>query len=764
MEVDDVEKAWSGFKGTIWKESVDVQDFIAKNYTEYTGDESFLEGATEETKELWNKITQLKEEEIKRGGVLDVDTNVVSRITSHEAGYIIQDNPELEQIVGLQTDKPLKRGLNVYGGIRMAEKALESYGYEIADELHETFTLHRKTHNDGVFDVYDEDIRKARKNKIITGLPDAYGRGRIIPDFRRIALYGVDFLMEQKKRDWEKLQKSTYNEEDIRLREEVSEQYRALGELIELGNIYGFDISRPAETAKEAVQWVYFGFLAMVKEDNGAAQGLGRIAEFLDIYIERDLKNDILTEKEAQELIDHLVMKARITTQLRTPEYNELFSGDPTWATLTFAGMFDEERSLVTKNTFRFLNTLYTMGNAPEPNMTLMWSDKLPQGFKEFCAKVSIDTSAIQYENDDVMREYYCSNDVSIACCVSPTAGDTGASVQYFGARASLPKVLTYAVTGGYDENTREKVIYGLEPIEGEYLQYDELMEKIEHTMDWVAETYVRALNIIHYMHDKYAYEAVQFGLLDTELHRMMATGIAGIGLAADSISAVKYSSVRIVRDKDGFPINYIVEGPQFPTFGNNEKKADDIANMLIKMFVQKLKEQPTYRDAEITTSILTITSNIVYGNSTGALFSGQDPEYKGYRTAYTPLSPGANPSYSSPHKGALAALKSVGSIDFEDVKDGASYTWAVHPKALGKQEETQIKNLVGLLDAYFASDKGHHLNVNVFSRDKLQEMLENPDDYPQATIRVSGYALELAKATDAQIKDLLERVIHGVF
>ena len=759
-----MEKAWNGFTGDKWKTKVDVQGFIADNYTEYKGDESFLAGPTESTKELWNEIIILKEKEIENGGVLDVDTDVVSRITSHGPGYIIEDKPELEKIVGLQTDKPLKRGLNVYGGIKMAEQALKAYGREISPELHKTFTVHRKTHNDGVFSVYDEDILNARRNKIITGLPDAYGRGRIIPDFRRIALYGVDFLRNEKLKDWKRLAKKTYSEEVIRLREEISEQHKALGELIELGEIYGFDIRRPAETAQEAVQWVYFGFLATTKEDNGAAQGLGRIAEFLDIYIERDINAGILTEKEAQELIDHLVMKARITTQLRTPAYNELFSGDPTWATLTFAGMFDDDKSLVTKNTFRFLQTLYNMGNAPEPNMTLMWSDDLPTGFKNFCAKVSIDTSAIQYENDEVMREYYCSNDVSIACCVSPTAGDTGSSVQYFGARASLPKVLTYAVTGGYDERTRSKVIPGIESIKGEYLDYDELMENINLTMDWVAETYVRALNVIHYMHDKYAYEAVQFGLLDTELHRMMATGIAGIGLAADSISAVKYSKVRIVRDDSGFPVNYVVEGDQFPTFGNNDEKADEIANMLIKMFVGKLKAQPTYRNSEITTSILTITSNIVYGESTGVLFSGQSPEYKGYRKEYTPLSPGANPSYSSPHKGALAALKSVGTIDFEDVKDGSSYTWAVHPKALGRTKDEQVKNLTMLLDGYFGFDKGHHLNVNVFSKEKLQEMLKNPQDYPQATIRVSGYALELSKATDSQIKDLLERVIHGNF
>lgn len=756
-----MEKAWRGFKGSKWQEGIDIQDFIKHNYTEYVGGDDFLEGPTEATTELWQTIVELKKQEIENGGILDADTSIVSTITSHPAGYIDKD---LEKIVGLQTEKPLKRGLNVYGGIRMAETALKSYGYEIDPELDEFYTEHRKTHNQGVFDAYDDDIRMARRAKIVTGLPDAYGRGRIIPDFRRIALYGVDYLMKEKLNDWKSLQAKSYTEDDIRLREEVSTQYRALGKLIELGKIYGFDISRPAETAQEAVQWVYLGFLAMVKEDNGAAQGLGRIAEFLDIYIERDLQEGAITEKEAQELIDHMVMKARIVRQLRTPDYEALFAGDPTWATLTFAGMLDDDHSLITKNTFRFLQTLYNMGNAPEPNMTLMWSEKLPKGFKDYCAKVSIDTSAIQYENDDVMRDYYGSNDVSIACCVSPTAGDTGSSIQYFGARASLPKILTYAVTGGYDEKTRTKVIDGLEPITDEYLDYDTLMEKIDVVMDWVSETYVRALNIIHYMHDKYAYEAVQFGLLDTKLHRMMATGIAGIGLATDSMSAVKYSKVRVVRDEEGFPIDYVVEGEQFPTFGNNEKAADEIADMLIKKFVGKLKAQPTYRNSEITTSILTITSNIVYGKATGPLFSGQDPKYKGYREEFTPLSPGANPSYSSPHKGALAALKSVGTIDFEDVKDGASYTWAVHPKALGKEVSTQIENLTMLLDGYFANGGGHHLNVNVFSKEGLEEMLRNPENYPQATIRVSGYALELAKATKEQIADLLERVVHGSF
>lgn len=600
---------WTDFKGSKWKESINVQQFIYDNYREYKGDADFLEEPTEATNELWNIVTKAKEQEIENGGILDVDTNIVSRITSHEPGYIQKD---LEQIVGLQTDKLLKRGLNVYGGIRMAVSALEEHGYNIDPELLETFTTHRKTHNQGVFDVYDTDIRKARKNHIIMGLPDAYGRGRLIPDFRRIALYGVDFLIKEKENDKKQLEKDSYTNEEIQLREEVSEQIRSLNELKTMAQSYGFDISEPAKNAQEAFQWVYFGFLATVKEDNGAAQGLGRVAEFLDIYIERDFDRGLLTEKKAQELVDHFVMKTRVVRQLRTASYDELFSGDPVWATLTFAGMLDDEMSLVTKNTFRFLHTLNTMGNAPEPNMTIFWHENLPQGFKDFAARMSIKTSAIQYENDDVMRKYFDSSDVSIACCVSPTAGDTGASMQFFGARASFPKILTYAVTGGYDEQTRAKVIDGLDPIEGDYLDYDELMERVDKVMDWVAKTYIRALNIIHYMHDKYAYEAVAFGLMDTHLHRLLATGIAGIGLATDSVSAVKYSKVKIIRDEEGFPVDYVVEGEQFPTFGNNDKKADNIANMLVKKFVGKLKEQPSYRNAEITTSLLTITSNVV--------------------------------------------------------------------------------------------------------------------------------------------------------
>ena len=751
-------KAWEGFKGQKWKEEINIQDFIAHNYTEYLGDETFLEDATEATTILNTKFNQLRLQEMAQNGVLDVDTDIVSTITSHPAGYLDKD---LEKIVGVQTDKPLKKGLNVYGGIRMAEASLNAYGYEIDSELKETFTEHRKTHNQGVFDVYDEDIRKARKNAIITGLPDAYGRGRLIPDYRRIALYGVDYLREQKLADWKDLESRYYSEEDIRLREEVSEQYRALGRLIELGKIYGFDISKPATTAQEAAQWMYFGVLATYKEDNGAAQGLGRIAEFLDIYIERDFALNRLTETGAQEIVDHLVMKCRMLNHLRTPEYDELFSGAPTWVTLTFAGMFDDEKSLVTKNTYRFLHTLYTMGESPEPNMTVMWSSKLPDNFKKYASQVSIDTSAIQYENDDVMREYYNSNDVSIACCVSPTAGDTGSSIQYFGARASLPKILTYAITGGYDESTRAKVIEGIEPYEGEYLEYEEVMERVNYVMDWVAETYIRALNIIHYMHDKYAYEAVQFGLMDTHLHRMMATGMAGIGLATDSLSAVKYSKVRIVRDEDGFPYDYVVEGEQFPTFGNNDEQADAIANELVQLFVEKLRAQPTYRNSEVTTSILTITSNIVYGKALGALFSGQDERYAGYRKAYTPLSPGANPSYTARNDGALASLKSVSKFNFEDVKDGTSYTWAVSPNTLGKEPATQRENLAQILDAYFSNEGGHHLNVNVFTRDRLVEVITNWQEYPQFTLRVSGYALKLGSSTQAQRDDLLERVIH---
>lgn len=589
------------------------------------------------------------------------------------------------------------------------------------------------------------------------------GRGRLIPDYRRIALYGIDYLMEQKLKDWKSLQSKHYSEEDIRLREEVSEQYRALGKLKEMARKYGYDISKPAKDAKEAVQWVYFGLLGTYKQDNGAAQGLGRVAEFLDIYIERDIEEGKITEKEAQELIDHLVLHCRILGHLRTPEYDEIFAGLPTWVTLTFAGMFDDERSLVTKNTFRFLQTLYNMGEAPEPNMTIMWSEKLPKPFKEFCSKVSIDTSSIQYENDDVMRNYYNSNDVSIACCVSPTAGDTGKSHQYFGARASLPKILVYAVTGGYDDMTRAKVIDlpELTPYDKDYLDYEELYKRIEIVMDWVAETYVRALNIIHYMHDKYAYEALQFGLMDTHLERMMATGIAGIGLATDSLSAVKYAKVKVVRDDEGFPISYKVEGEQFPTFGNNDERADEIANKLVEDFVTRLRKQPTYRNSTITTSILTITSNISYGKALGVLFSGDDEKYLGYRKAGTPLSPGANPSYTSPNKGALASLKSVSKFKFEDVQDGASYTWAVSPKTLGKEEDTRISNLVALLDGYFKDKGGHHLNVNVFSRDELEHVIKHWEEYPNYTLRVSGYALRLGNSTQEQREDLLKRVIH---
>ncbi|MGX7145341.1 formate C-acetyltransferase [Facklamia languida] len=751
-------KAWEGFKPGVWMEGIDTQDFIHQNYKEYVGDASFLADATPATKELWQEVVELKEQEQANGGVLDAETKIVSRINAYDAAYLDKD---LEKIVGFQTDKPLKRTLNVYGGLRMAKSALQSYGYELDPEIEKFFSIHRKTHNQGVFDVYDKDIKAARHNKLLTGLPDAYGRGRIIADYRRIALYGVDFLIEQKVQDWQDLEADTYTEEDIRLREEIYDQYRALGELKELAAKYGYDISKPATTAQEAIQWVYFGILATNKEDNGAAQSLGRLDAFFDIYIERDMERGILDEAGAQELVDHFVMKLRLIRQMRTEEYDALFSGDPVWLTMTIAGMKDDQQSLVTKTDFRVLNTLYTIGNAPEPNMTIFWSKQLPQGFKQFATQVSIDTSAIQYENDDVMREYYDSSDVSIACCVSPTAGNTGDSMQFFGARASMPKMLLYAVSGGVDEKTRRKVIPGLEPIEGDYLDYDELMAKLDIVMDWVAKTYVRSLNIIHYMHDKYAYEAIQFALMSTKLHRMMATGIAGISLSADSISAVKYAKVRIIRDEDGFPVDYVVEGDQFPTFGNNDPQADEIATGLVKQFVDKLKTQPTYRDSEITTSLLTITSNIVYGEALGALFTGQDSQYAGYRKAYTPLSPGANPSYTATNKGALASLMSLAKFDFEDVKDGTSYTWAVSPKTLGKEQASQIDNLSHLLDGYFANNGGHHLNVNVHTKEELLDVLDHPEKYPQYTIRVSGYALEIAKATPAQIEDIKHRIIH---
>lgn len=751
---------WRGFKGDAWRESIDVAQFIRDNYTEYTGDESFLAEPTEATNEL-NKIFQdLLAYEVEHG-VADMEEKVVSTVLSYPASYINPNKKELEKIVGLQTDKPLKQGLNPFGGVRMAKQALEAYGYELDSDVEHIFTDYVQTHNQGVFDVYDSDIRQARRNKIITGLPDAYGRGRIIGDYRRVALYGIDFLMQEKYNDWMSLEKEVYTDEEMQLREEVSKQHRALGEMKKLAELYGYDISRPANNAQEAIQWTYFAFLAAAKQTNGAATSLGRMDAFFDIYIERDLQAGLITEEEAQEYIDHFVMKLRMVRFARTPDFNEVFSGMPTWVTLSIAGMNNDGRSLVTKTAFRCLHTLYTMGESPEPNLTIFYNSKLPRAYREYCAKVSIDTSAVQYENDQVMSEKLNSTDISIACCVSPSV--MGLEHQYFGARFSGPKALLYAVSGGRDEKTRDLVINGLEPIEGDYLEYDELVEKLDKVLDWTAKTYMRALNIIHRAHDRYAYESTQMALLDTHPHRYFATGIAGLALVGDMLSAVKYSKVRIVRDEEGFPVDYVVEGEQFPTFGNNDDRVDKLVTDFLHDFMERLRALPTYRNAEVTTSILTITSNIVYGKSLGNVFTGTNPEIVGYREPWTPIAPGANPQYNSVKSGALAALSSVAKIPFDDAKDGSSYTFAIHPKALGREDADRKSNLATMLDGYF-NKGGHHLNVNVLNREKLIDILTHPEENPHAVLRVSGYALYLNKATQAQIDDILHRVIHNQF
>lgn len=751
---------WKGFKGSTWKESIDVAQFIRDNYTEYTGDESFLAEATEGTKKLNAVFQDLLAQEVARG-VYDMEEKVVSTILAYPAAYISDELKDYEKIVGLQTDKPLKQGLNPFGGVRMAKQALEAYGYKLDEEVEKQFTDWVQTHNQGVFDVYDSDIRKARKNKIITGLPDAYGRGRIIGDYRRVALYGVEFLMSEKMKDWKSLEKDMYSEEDMQLREEVSKQYRALGELVKLGDLHGFDLRRPAQTAQEAIQWTYLAFLAAAKQTNGAATSLGRMDAFFDIYIERDLQAGLITEAQAQELVDHFVMKLRMIRFARTPDFNDVFSGMPTWVTLSIAGMNNDGRSLVTKTAFRCLHTLYTMGESPEPNLTIFYNDKLPRGYREYAAQVSIDTSAIQYENDEIMSLKLGSTDAAIACCVSPAV--MGLEHQYFGARFSGPKALLYAVSGGIDEKTRDQVIDGLEPITGDYLEYDELTEKLEKVLDWTAKTYMRALNIIHRSHDRYAYESSQMALLDTRPHRYFATGIAGLALVGDMLSAVKFSKIRIVRDETGFPVDYVVEGEQFPTFGNNDDRVDSLVTEFLRGFMNRLRQLPTYRNAEVTTSILTITSNIVYGKSLGNVFTGSNPEIVGYREPWTPIAPGANPQYNSVKSGALAALASVAKIPFDEAKDGSSYTFAIHPKALGRDDRDRRANLAAMLDGYF-NKGGHHLNVNVLNREKLIEILEHPEENPNAVLRVSGYALYLNKATKAQIADILDRVIHNQF
>jgi len=738
-------KAWNSFKGTQWQEKIDVRDFILNNMTVYEGDDSFLAGPTEATNKLWTQVMALSKLERDAGGVLDLDTKIVSTITSHEPGYL---NKELETIVGFQTDKPFKRSLQPFGGIKMAETAAKSYGFEIDEQVSHIFTDYRKTHNQGVFDAYTKEMRAARKSGIITGLPDAYGRGRIIGDYRRVALYGVDRLMAVKAKDHEHTRK-VMDEETIRLREEISEQYRALGELKQMAEAHGFDISRPAETAQEAIQWLYFGYLAAIKEQNGAAMSLGRTTTFLDIYIERDLNHGVITEEQAQEMMDHFVMKLRLVKFARTPEYNALFSGDPTWVTESIAGVSMEGIPMVTKSSFRVLHTLDNLGPAPEPNLTVLWSVKLPQGFKAYCAKMSIKTSAIQYENDDMMRPIY-GDDYAIACCVSPMK--VGKQVQFFGARANLAKALLYAINSGVDEKSKEQVGLHWRPITSEYLDYDIVMENFDEVMDWLAELYVNTLNVIHYMHDKYSYERIEMALHDTDAQRISATGIAGLSVVADSLSAIKYAKVKPIRDEDGIAIDFEVEG-DFPKYGNNDDAVDSIAVDVMDRFMRKIKQNKTYRAEIQSQSILTITSNVVYGLKTGTTPCG--------RKAGEPFAPGANPMHGRDSSGALASMSSVAKLPFEAAQDGISNTFSLVPKALGKTEDERVKNLAAVLDGY-AMKKGHHLNINVFDYDTLADAMAHPEKYPQLTIRVSGYAVNFIKLTKEQQLDVISRTMHS--
>ena len=736
---------WNGFKGKVWKEEINVRDFIQENYTLYEGDDSFLAGPTEATKALWAQVMDLNKQEREAGGVLDLDTKVVSTITSHGPGYL---NKDLETVVGFQTEKPFKRSLQPFGGIRMSEQSAEAYGFKIDEEISRIFRDWRKTHNQGVFDAYTPEMRAARRSGVITGLPDAYGRGRIIGDYRRVALYGVDRLIAEKQKDFANIGDGTMTDDVIRLREEVSEQYRALLELKELGNIYGFDISKPASNAREAFQWLYLGYLAAIKEQNGAAMSLGRTSTFLDIYVQRDLENGTLTEEQAQELVDHFVMKLRLVKFARTPEYNALFSGDPTWVTESIAGVGEDGRPLVTKNSFRFLHTLVNLGPAPEPNLTVLWSTRLPENFKLFAAKTSINTSAIQYENDDVMRPEW-GDDYGIACCVS--AMRIGKQMQFFGARANLAKTLLYAINGGIDEKSKAQVGPKYQPITSEYLDYDEVMAKYNDMMEWICGLYLNTLNIIHYMHDKYSYERIEMALHDTEILRTMATGIAGFSVAVDSLSAIKYAKVKTIRDEDGVVVDYEVEG-DFPKYGNNDDRADEIAVWLLKEFMTKVKKHKTYRNAKHTTSILTITSNVVYGKKTGNTPDG--------RRAGEPFAPGANPMHGRDTHGALASLSSVAKVPYKYALDGISNTFSIIPKALGRELDVQEENLVSMLDGY-ASKGGHHLNINVFNRDTLLDAMEHPEEYPQLTIRVSGYAVNFIKLTREQQLDVINRTMH---
>lgn len=756
------QKAWEGFVGGDWQHEVNVRDFIQKNYTPYEGDESFLADATPATTALWDKVMEGIKIENKTHEPLDFDTDNPSTITSHKPGYI---NKELEKIVGLQTDAPLKRAIMPFGGIKMVKGSCEVYGRQLDPEVEHIFTEYRKTHNQGVFDVYTPDILRCRKSGVLTGLPDAYGRGRIIGDYRRLAVYGIDYLMADKKKQFDSLQPKLEHGEDIQatiqLREEIAEQHRALGKIKEMAASYGYDVSNPATNAHEAVQWTYFAYLAAVKSQNGAAMSFGRISSFLDIYIERDLKNGKITEQEAQELIDHLVMKLRMVRFLRTPEYDQLFSGDPMWATETLGGMGLDGRTLVTKNSFRILHTLYTMGPSPEPNLTILWSEKLPEAFKRFCAKVSIDTSSVQYENDDLMRPDFNSDDYAIACCVSPMV--VGKQMQFFGARANLAKTLLYAINGGVDEKNGMQVGPKTEPIKDEVLDFDTVMTRMDSFMDWLATQYVTALNIIHFMHDKYAYEAALMAFHDRDVYRTMACGIAGLSVAADSLAAIKYAKVKPIRgdikDKEGkvvasnVAIDFEIEG-EYPQFGNNDPRVDDIACDLVERFMKKIQTHKTYRNATPTQSVLTITSNVVYGKKTGNTPDG--------RRAGAPFGPGANPMHGRDQKGAVASLTSVAKLPFAYAKDGISYTFSIVPNALGKEYEAQKRNLAGLMDGYFHHEAtvegGQHLNVNVLNREMLLDAMENPEKYPQLTIRVSGYAVRFNSLTKEQQQDVITR------
>ncbi len=745
-----IRKEWDGFKGNLWKEEINIRDFIQKNYKPYFGDADFLEDSTEATDELWGELQKLQKKERENGGVLEMDSDVVSTLTSHKPGYINENLKVKEKIVGLQTDRPLKRAFMPFGGIRMAEESLKTYGYTPSGDIHTIFTKYHRTHNQGVFDAYTAEMKKARHNKIITGLPDSYGRGRIVGDYRRVALYGVDILIEHKEADRKSFSGETMSDDVIRQREELAMQIDALKGMKEMAQSYGFDISAPASNSIEAVQWLYFGYLAAVKTQNGAAMSVGRIATFLDIFIERDLQNGVITEKEAQELIDHITMKFRMVKFARVTSYNELFSSDPIWATLEVGGMSLDGQSLVTKSDFRFLHTLENMGPSPEPNLTVLYSERLPENFKKYAAYISIKTSSIQYENDDIMRLVW-GDDYSICCCVSAT--ETGKEMQFFGARANLAKCLLYAINGGVDEKTFEQVAPKFRPITGEYLNFEEVTEKFDEMMTWLAELYINTLNVIQFMHDKYYYEASQMALIDTDVRRTFATGIAGFSHVVDSLSAIKYAKVKVIRNGDGVAVDYETEG-DFPRYGNDDDRADDIAVWLLKTFMEKLKHFHTYRNSEPTTSILTITSNVVYGKATGSLPDG--------RKAGEPLSPGANPSYGAEKAGLLASLNSVAKLPYTWALDGISNTQTINPDALGHSKEERVNNLVDVLDGYFTKG-AHHLNVNVFSTDKLKDAMEHPEkeEYANFTIRVSGYAVKFIDLTREQQLDVISRTCH---